>query len=224
MNAFLHRASLLALSSLVTMTGACATSRPTHVTLTPQARLGPAYSTKPARVLLAPPSCGSLQAPCPRELVESVSTIVASELELRGHSVSARAELVPSPRERAETYDESTRTSKTTGPIFEHRHAERTTRTHVELFGSTYEDLPPAERRALMAESGAGGVVTVRVILGATDGVWSPSQDVEVLVRLGVSQTDDMAWASRCVARSDEFASVAHAVEHAARCAMKAVP
>jgi hypothetical protein len=221
MNAFLHRACLL---SLIATTAACATSPASRVRLTPQTRLGPASSTKPARVLLAPPTCGSIEAPCPRELVDSVSTIVASELELRGHSVSARADLVPSPRERAETHDESTRTSTTTGPIFEHRHAERTTRTHVELFGSTYEDLPPAERRALVAESGAGGVVTVRVILGATDGVWSPSQDVEVLVRLGVSSTDDMAWASRCVARSDAFESVAHALEHATRCAMKGVP
>jgi hypothetical protein len=220
MNRFL-RASLF---SLIATTAACATSRPSHVVLTPQARIGPAYANKPARVLLAPPSCGSIEAPCPRELVESVSNIVMGDLELRGHAVTARAELVPSPRERAEMHDESTHTSKTSGPFFEHRYAERTTRTHVELFGSTYEDLPPAERRALMAESGAGGVVTVRVILGAKDGLWSPSQDVEVLVRLGVSSSDDMAWASRCVARSDAFQSVNHAVEHAARCAMKAVP
>jgi hypothetical protein len=202
MKAVLRVASLL---SLVATTGACATSPPSHVTLTPQARIGPAYSAKPARVLLAPPSCGSLEKPCPKELVDSVSTIVTSELELRGHAVTARTELVPAPRERTETHDEATRTAKQRSLLFENRYAERTTRTHVELVGSTYEDLSPAEKRALMAESGAEGVVTVRLILGAKDGLWTPSQEVEVVVRLGVASADDMAWASRCVARSHEF-------------------
>ena len=57
-------------------------------------------------------------------------------------------------------------------------------------------------------------------MVGGKMGVWVPNQNVEVMVRLGVNRGDEMAWASRCTASSNDFSTVSAALEHAARCAM----
>lgn len=223
---YLARICLSAALALVTV--ACTTSK---VALHPELRRGPAYGSKVTRVLVAPPTCGSIEHPCPDEYVALVDAIVRSGLEFQGYSALAPDELLLTTRQRTETRDDETVTRSTTTtktgwivvPVAEKTRTdseERTVKKHIELVGSTFDDLPPAERRALLAEAGASGVATVRLVVGATQGTWSPSQDVEVVVKLTAGDGERMVWASRCIAPSRSFTSARAAIEQAARCAM----
>lgn len=209
----------------------CATSQ---VALTPELRTGPAFARKPARILVGPPTCGSLEYPCPDEYVDTVRAIVQGGLEFQGYSVVDEKQLLITSRQRFETQDTIDRTVKSDGAtthwtllpsetVTKGETTERTVKKHIELTGSTFEDLPTRERQAVLNEAGADGVVMVRVIVGAQSSVWSQSQDVEVTLKLGVDAGDTMVWAARCVAPSGKFASAKAAVEHATRCAMSAL-
>jgi hypothetical protein len=90
----------------------------------------------------------------------------------------------------------------------------------VVLDGPGFEDLSVDERKEVLDKTGADAILSVRIVVGGQIGVWVPNQNVEVMVKLGVNLGDSMAWASRCTASSNEFATVDAALEQAARCAI----
>ena len=93
--------------------------------------------------------------------------------------------------------------------------------TTTKLDGSIFEDLSVADRQEVIRQSGADAVATVRVVIGGLQMSWtSGNHNVEVMVKLGVNQGDTMAWASRCIATSEQFTTIEAALEAASRCAM----
>ena len=115
-------------------------------------------------------------------------------------------------------------TTKVEGPIFDqtttNKSVTNTDTSFVVLDGPGFEDLSVDERHAVLDKSGADAVLSVRVVIGGQMGVWEPNQNVEVMVKLGVNRGDAMAWAARCTASSNVFATVDAALENAARCAI----
>ena len=214
------------------LAGGCNTSRQPPV-LYPQVQPGPAADARPTRVLVLPAGCGSVERPCPSSYITAVDAIVRSGLEFVGHNLVESETLLAQTRQRHEeqrtktTTNDETSTTKTENPLaFDTtvtRDASSTsteTERHVILDGPTFEDLALAERQALLVQSGADAVLSVRIVVGGTIGVWAPNQNVEVLIKMGVSQGDAMAWASRCIASSNDFTTVDAALEAAARCAI----
>jgi hypothetical protein len=217
---------------LVIAVAACAPRTPP--VLVPQVQGGPANGARPTRVLVLQASCGSVEYRCPQEFGQTVDSIVRGGLEFAGYSVVGSEQLRAQTRQRHEehtaTSDTSSRGSHTDvehdlDPFDEHTtttdHRELRTEHHlIVLDGPDFEDLSVAERHQVLASSGADSVVSVRIVVGGQTGVWRANQHVEVMVKLGVDHGDAMAWASRCMASSNDFSTVSAALENAARCAI----
>lgn len=230
----LPRASLLALASLAALASAvgCANQRQPPV-LYPQVQPGPAAQARPNRVLVLPAACGSVEAQCPPSFITTVDTIVRGGLEFVGHNLVESETLLNQTRQRHEeqtsgTVTDSTHsTTKVERPLaFDHKVEHQSDSVHTQqsrsviLDGPIFEDLSVTERHELLQQVGADAVLSVRIVIGGTIGIWVPNQNVEVMVKLGVDQGDAMAWASRCMASSNDFTTVDAALEAAARCAI----
>lgn len=225
------RASLLALASLASLAG-CANQRQPPV-LYPQVQPGPAAQARPTRILVLPAACGSVEAQCPPSFITTVDTIVRGGLEFVGHNLVESETLLNQTRQRHEeqssrtvTGGEASRTEYDRSLAFDETVTRQADSQHTEqsrsvtLDGPIFEDLSVAERHELLQQVGADAVLSVRIVIGGTIGIWVPNQNVEVMVKLGVSQGDTMAWASRCMASSNDFTTVDAALEAAARCAI----
>jgi hypothetical protein len=202
--------------------------------LQPQVQYGPAASTKPKKVLVLQATCGSLEGKCPKEYRDTVDAIVISGLEFAGYAAIDSTTLRLAARTRHEETTTVTTKTTTTGDleivrpliIFDTNVKSTTTTetttdiTYVVLDGANFEDLSVDERHEVIEKSGSDSIATVRIVIGGKVGVWVPNQNVEVMVKLGVHRGDEMAWASRCTASSNDFTTVTGALEHAARCAM----
>lgn len=215
---------------------ACATSKPPPV-LQPQVQIGPGSHTPARRVLVLSASCGSMEFRCPREYIDSVDGIVRSQMDFAGYALVDPDTLRNRTRERHETHEEgSERTASHSTTEEKPNFAPDTTTIHtsesvtetehhtIQLDGPGFSDLTVSERRQILTEAGADSVLVVRVVVGAEHGTWSSNQHAEVMIKLGVDAGDTMAWASRCVASSSEFASISAALESAARCAVQGAP
>ncbi len=212
--------------------GACASPpRP----LSPEVALGPARAARPARVLVTRAHCGSMEYRCPADYGRTVDQIIRSQLEFTGHSLVEGDALLRTTRARHEEHQDSSTTTEShhetvTGreigaPLGLNRRtkSEAVTTTTTEtglvvLDGPTFEDLSVDERKEVLAKSGADAALSVRVVIGGQQGVWLPDQNVEVTVKM--SEGDAMVWASRCLASSNDYATVSAALEAASRCAM----
>ena len=196
--------------------------------LRPEVQQGPAAGARPNRVLVLQAACGSVEQRCPRSYIDAVDAIVRSGLEFAGYSLVESEKLRNQTRQRHEEQGSTTTTSESStkieGPIFDQTTANKsvtnTDTSFVVLDGPGFEDLSIDERHAVLDKSGADAVLSIRVVIGGQMGVWEPNQNVEVMVKLGVNRGDAMAWASRCTASSNEFATVDAALENAARCAI----
>jgi hypothetical protein len=221
---------------LLVAASACATSRPPPA-LQPQVQMGPGVRTQARRVLVLSASCGSMEFRCPREYIETVDGIVRSQMDFAGYALVDPETLRNRTRERHETHEETTEHTASHS-VSEHKpnFAPDTTDVHTsesvtetehhvtQLDGPGFSDLTVSERKDILADAGADSVLVVRVVVGAEHGTWSSNQHAEVMIKLGVDAGDTMAWASRCVASSRDFASVSAALESAARCAVQGAP
>jgi hypothetical protein len=201
--------------------------------LYPQVQPGPAAQVRPNRVLVLPAACGDVEATCPRSYITAVDAIVRGGLEFVGHNLVESETLLSQTRQRHEEQGRKTTTTDSASSTSYHRprfddagHSQSSSSTTTEttssiiLDGPTFEDLAIGERQAVLQQAGADAVVSVRIIIGGSIGVWAPNQNVEVMVKLGVDHGDVMAWASRCLASSNDFTTVDAALEAAARCAI----
>jgi hypothetical protein len=213
---------------------ALAACTPTPPALVPQVQAGPAVGVRPNRVLVLQAACGSVEYRCPKEYGHTVDTIVRSGLEFAGFGVVDSEALRTQTRQRheehttvttGETSQSHTDVEQDLNPFDTHTTTTGQTTSQTEtdfvvLDGPGFEDLSVDERHQVLAKSGADAVVSVRIVVGGQVGMWTPNQNVEVMVKLGVNQGDAMAWASRCMASSNDFSTVTAALENAARCAI----
>lgn len=210
-----------------------ACSRPAAPPLVPQVQPGPANGAKPGRVLVLEPTCGSLEFKCPKNYIATVDNIVRATLEFTGHAVVSPDRLRLDARQRHEERETiETRDSNSSQTHHEESWApdskvtttsessSETEKVTTVLDGPGFDDLTPAERDEVMARAATDSVVVVRIVVGALELGWVPNQNVEVMVRLAVNKGDTMAWASRCMASSNDFSTVNAALENAARCAV----
>lgn len=203
--------------------------------LQPQVQYGPAASVKPKKVLVLQATCGSLEGLCPKGYLDTVGAIVISGLEFAGYAALDSTTLRLAARTRRE--ENTTTTTKTSTAskveivrpliVFDSTTKSQTTTetttdvSYVVLDGANFEDLSIDEKHEVIEKSGSDSLATIRIVIGGKVGAWVPNQNVEVMVKLGVHRGDDMAWASRCTASSNDFTTVTGALEHAARCAMQ---
>ncbi len=213
----------------VVFAASCA-SRSTPV-LVPQVQAGPSAQIPAKRVLALSASCGSVEFECPPEYVSVVDGIVRSSMDFAGYSIVDPATLRNDARERNEVREREVITRDSSSSTETERVLDFDTSTHsgsksrtvktkkvTYLSGAGFNDLSVTERKNVIADAGADSVLTVRIIVGAQVGVWAPNQQVEVMAKLVID--DNMAWASRCMASSNDFTSVEAALENAARCAI----
>jgi hypothetical protein len=206
------------------------------VVLAPEIQRGPAHGVRPNKVLALSASCGSMELSCPHRYIETVDGIVRSSLDFAGYAVVQPDQLRAETRQRHEVHEREREGSQSSGVVHEERTLgfDRTTtsaresvvereKSTVVLDGPGFDDLTTNEKRAVLSDAGADAVLAVRVVIGAQHGVWSPDQAVEVMVKLGMDEGRQMAVASRCVASSNDFATVEAALEHATRCAVAGV-
>jgi hypothetical protein len=223
-------ASLAVLGLALAACGPAVTAPPP---LRPEVQQGPAAGARPNRVLVLPAACGSVEQRCPKTYITAVDTIVRSGLEFAGYGLVESERLRNETRQRHEEHGTTTTTSTSQSSstvekpldFDEHAsgasHSSTTTETSfIVLDGPGFDDLSIDERHAVLDKSGADAVVSVRIVIGGQMGVWTPNQNVEVMVRLGVNRGDSMAWAARCTASSNDFATLDAALENAARCAI----
>jgi hypothetical protein len=211
---------------------ACTTAAPRPLTAAIQT--GPAFDARPRRVLVLDTECGTLATPCPPAYRAAVDSIVRGRLEFAGYALVQPDQLKLDTRGRTEqivateaqsssqgttTFEKTlSRDSKVTSESAEQSSSRRATTT---LDGSIFEDLSVADRQEVIRQAGADAVATVRVVIGGLQMSWtSGNHNVEVMVKLGVNQGDTMAWASRCIATSEQFSTIEAALEAASRCAM----
>jgi hypothetical protein len=84
--------------------------------------------------------------------------------------------------------------------------------------GALYLDLPPAQRRELLRQANAQGIVTARIQISARDGA---KREVTVTLRYGVGEDGEgLAWTARCGWSSNLNPSLDRAVDETSRCAV----
>ncbi|MBK7539855.1 MAG: hypothetical protein IPI49_31780 [Myxococcales bacterium] len=212
------------------ITAGCATApRPALVA---QVQPGPAAGAPAGKVFLLTPTCGSVEFRCPKEYVGLVDNIVRASLEFSGLAVVTPENLRNQTRTRNEQIETNTTSAASRSSTTVERPLDFDDKVHTEsesksfsersvvtLDGPGFEDLSVTERQEVLAKAGASSVATVRIVVGAAQN-WGASQNVEVMVRLGVNHGETMVWASRCTAGASAYASVNEALEHAARCAV----
>jgi hypothetical protein len=178
--------------------------------LAPDVQPGPAAGARTGRVLVLAPTCGSAEFRCPKNYIETVDAIVRATLEFTGFAVVDPERLRLQTRQRTETRE------LTESP------ASAVEKTTIVLDGPGFDDLTPRERDEVLDHAGADSIVVVRVVVGAKTQSFSAmaNQNVEVMIRLAVDKGDTMAWASRCMASSADYATVTETLEQAARCAV----
>ncbi len=204
---------------------------PQQPALHPEVMAGTGRAT--GKVLVLSAQCGSVEQRCPDSYSDAVDEIVRSGLEFNGYPLLDPATLQDTTRSRYEVHEQtdSDNVSKSqqshdtlglrTGGDKSETHIWRVTeKKTVILDGPTFDDLSIEARDSVIARSGAGSIITTRIIVGANVGVWSPDQTVEVQVKLGTGRDNTMVWASRCTSNSNEFSTVSAALESATRCAM----
>ena len=200
----------------------------------PEVQAGPSKAARPGRILVLTPTCGGLEAKCPRNYINTVDNTVRASLEFKGLAVVDPEHMRLETRQRHKTREvaeasshEDSKTNRGSlgldGSVRESRNMNSSSeKTTIVLDGPGFDDLTPAERDQVFDQAGADSIVVTRVIVGAQRG-WNPNmpnQTVEVMVRLAVDHGDTMAWASRCSASSNDYATVSAALEQAARCAV----
>lgn len=168
---------------------------------------GAVESKGPQRMLLAPPTCASPDGVCDEEYLENIYGLLQSELEFEGHSVVDAHSLVLSARTREESSAELR--------LFGERMASAET---LSQRGAMYLDLPPAQRRELLRQANAQGIVTARIQISARD---SARREVTVTLRYGVGEDGEgLAWTSRCEWAANINPSLERAVDETSRCAI----
>ena len=169
---------------------------------------GSRWTGEPMRVVLLPASCASVSGDCDDASVQGVQGLVASELEFGRYAVADAEKLVASARSRQDVDVELSRFGEQLVAVRSRAQA-----------GSVFEDLSPAQRRALLAEARAEGIVSVRVQIGVSNG---GTRENDVQVRLGLGDGGELAWVARCTAPSswNGSPSLAQSLETAARCAL----
>jgi hypothetical protein len=221
--------------SFLLATAACAAQpRP----LVAEVQQGPATGAHPNRVLVLQASCGSVEYHCPSDFAHTVDGIVRGGLEFAGYNVVDSESLRLETRQRHVEQTATTTTTENHSTTHYHRDilpigsrvdSDGTTSTQSDtdvtvLDGSGFEDLTVDQKRDVLARAGSDAIVSVRIVVGGTTGMWRPNQNVEVMVKLGVDQGDAMSWATRCTASSNDFSTVTAALENAARCAIHGAP
>jgi hypothetical protein len=237
MNATLRLATLLAACvSLAPLAGCGGGTQQATVAMMPEVQWGPARERKPKKVLVLGATCGSVELRCPEGYVEAVDGIVRSGLEFNGYGLVAEGQLLKETRKRSETIDTSSAAQASHSETVEDgtfvfREKTRTDTSftsqseqrHIVLDGSLFEDLSVTDRQQVLAAANADSVAVVRIVVGATTGIWTPEQTVQVMVKLGIGEDDQMSFASRCTTASGAFATVNAALESAAQCAVKGI-
>lgn len=217
----------------IAATGCMATTAPV---LRPESNMGPGAAVRPTKTLALAATCGSAEFECPDSYIDTVDGIVRSSLEFKGYALVLPEQLNAQNLDRQATTDKSLVTTTqeshtdTRGLIF-HREAvdsNSTTTTaakssHIVITGSTFADLSVTDRAMVMQQAGADSLVVTRIVVGAMSGVWTPSQNVEVMAQLSVDGGNTVAWAVRCTAPSGAYGTAVAALEGATRCAMSAL-
>ncbi|MBP9087935.1 MAG: hypothetical protein KBG15_17570 [Kofleriaceae bacterium] len=217
----------------IAATGCMATSAPV---LRPEANMGPGGAVRPTKTLAMAATCGSAESECPDAYIDIVDGIVRSSLEFKGYALVLPEQLNAQNLDRQATTDKSLVTttedsrSERRGLILQRETVDTSSTTttaakssHVVITGSTFADLSVADRALVMQQAGADSIVVTRIVVGAMSGVWTPSQNVEVMAQLSVDGGNTVAWAVRCTAPSGSFGTAAAALEGATRCAMSAL-
>lgn len=167
-----------------------------------------AAAPKSPSVVIFPITCHSADDKCRDEYSDAVTAKVRSELEFAGFRMIDGEKLVRETRTRED--------ASATLTDWRNRVLAAKSRRQV---GAIFEDLPPAARRELLAEARADGLVTgsIRMLPFGTPRNWT----VEVQVRFGLANDDEMVWVSRC--KNERFWNEkdSWSIEQATECALR---
>jgi hypothetical protein len=188
------------------LAAACSLQRPI-----PQARVrrGPAWTAPPSIVLALPAECISAESgACTAAHQAAVDSAARMALEFVGYTLVDSQTVNVKLGERREL----TRQAGAYGATSEHR--------EVEVKRVTWEDATLEERRAVIGELEADGILASAITMSMADLVG----DRTIEVRLTLSRVSDeqVVWVSRCaVETGDGDLSTEQAIEHATRCALE---
>lgn len=226
------RIHITILSALCVGLAACG-ARPPMV-LIPEVNNGAGLREHAHKAVMPPVQCGSAGIPCTTEHRSAVEQLVRGHLDFQGLSWVGSEELRLAARARSERTVEDNR--RQTTATESQRATERllglpgsSVRTTTEsasvtrdtlLEGPGFEDLPPADREALLRQVGADALVSTRVVLGAAPTLSHGEGDVEVFVRYSVDYGATLVWASKCRAFPSSSGSLEAAISDATRCAL----
>jgi len=194
------------LFAMCVLSAACSLSKPI-----PQARVrrGPAWTTPPSLVLALPAECISAEGgACTAAHQAAVDSAARMALEFVGYSL-VDSQLV---NVRLGERRELTRQSSAYGATSEHH--------EVEVKRVSWEEATVEERRAVIADLEADGLLSSAITMSAADLVGD--RTIEVRLTLARVADEAVVWASRCeVETGDGDLSTEQAIEHATRCALE---
>jgi hypothetical protein len=162
---------------------------------------------EPARIVLLPASCASLEGLCIDAHVTATTQIVGKDLSFAGFLVVDAEKLAVDARLRPNV-DPALRAL-----------GERVLRAgNKRQIGMTFEDLAPTARKALLDEGQAQGAVSIRLTI---DNESALGRDTEVMLRYGHGESDALAFVSRCRVTVRPGGELTEGFAEAARCALE---
>lgn len=211
----------------VAMLGACSSAGllPPVVSV----KTGPASSRPIKRIVAVPATCGTLGMAglppvdghityvpntCDREAVAGADQIIRLGLAFRGLDVIDSEDVNVVTAKRIET-QATEHSASSTGP------ESFSDRTEVERVGARFEDAPPLEQAAILAELRADAVLSARIWIGSSIGM---SRRHVVIAQVQLLTTSDRAlvWSRRCELEvAGLLETEAADIERATRCVME---
>ncbi len=225
---------MIRIALVATVAGACAAAPPRP--LVAEVQRGPATGARPNRVLVLRASCGSVEYHCPADFAHTVDGIVRGGLEFAGYNVVDSESLRLETRQRHEEQHSTTTTTenhntthyhrdilpigsridsdgKTTTETDQRRHDPR--RFRVRGSHGRSEARGPRTRRS-------DAIVSVRIVIGGTTGMWRPNQNVEVMSQARRRRGRCDVMGDPLLGELERLPTVTAALENAARCTIHA--
>lgn len=173
-------------------------------------RRGTAEIPATKRIAVFPPRCKGAVSACTPEFVSALYGRVTSELELDGFTIVPGDELLATARERSTM---GAALSAGGVSVSDERGTSAGVLSvgaagSVETGGVRYDDLPPAQRRQLLADARVDGVLSLTVLVGedTMPSPWYALHAFEATARLAIDETP--AWTSRCAEAAESTQTI----------------
>lgn len=210
---------MVRLLALVTLLAGCPFTPPTP---TSRVRIGPAATQLVSPLAPMPINCTDIGQYCSEAQKIAVAIQTRMDLEFSGYTVIDGETVNTEMQKRTLIEREHGNDGTPIVPMVNKYNPAPPTPDDVTetVSGTTWNDLPPDQQRAMLVAMGARGILTTQITFGMPHGM---ARQQTVTVAIAITRADDniLAWSSRCSVETGDYNTTERAIQLATSCALE---